>query len=295
MNVIDRRQFLIRSMAATAGAIAVGSRRLPAAEQRPGGHMAFGLVTYQWGADWDLPTLIANCTKTQVLGVELRTTHAHGVEPKLNAQQRREVKQRFADSPVALVGLGSAEDYHRPESGAVEKAIERTREFVKLSHDCGGTGVKVRPNDLPKSVPPEKTIEQIGKALNIVGAFAADYGQEIRLEVHGGAARLSVIKQIMDIATHPNVGVCWNSNAADLEAPGLAHNFNLVRDRFGSTVHVRTFTSRDYPWQDLIDLLVKTDYRGWVLLEAGTKVEDRVQALVEQKAMFDEMLAKARA
>ena len=289
-----RRGFLKQSLGLGAAALAARSWTALAADHKPGSDMAFGMVTYQWGADWDLPTLIANCTKTKVLGVELRTTHAHGVEPKLNADQRREVKQRFADSPVTLVGLGSAEDFHRPEPGAVEKAIENTKAFIQLSHDVGGTGVKVRPNDLPKGVPPEKTIEQIGKALNVVGEFGADYGQQIRLEVHGGCARLPIIKQIMDIATCPNVGVCWNSNASDLQAPGLESNFNLVKARFGATVHVRTFTSPDYPWQDLISLLVKTDYSGWVLLEAGTKVDDRVKALAEQKAMFDAMLAKAR-
>ena len=36
------------------------------------------------------------------------------------------------------------------------------------------------------------------------------------------------------------------------------------------------------------------DYSGWILLEAGTKVDDRVKALAEQKAMFDAMLAKAQ-
>lgn len=296
MSTTSRRGFLKQSLGLGVGAAALAAGPWPvfAADRKPGSGMRFGLVTYQWGADWDLPTLIANCTKTNVLGVELRTTHAHGVEPSLNDQQRRDVKKRFADSPVTLVGLGSAVDYHRPEPGAVEKAIETTKAFVVLSRDVGGSGVKVRPNDLPKGVPQEKTIEQIGKALNVVGAFAADYGQQIRLEVHGGCSRLPVIKQIMDIATHPNVGVCWNSNAADLQEPGLESNFNLVKARFGATVHVRTFTSRDYPWQDLISLLVKMDYPGWVLLEAGTKVEDRVTALAEQKAMFDAMLAKAQ-
>jgi len=38
--------------------------------------LSFGLVTYMWGADWDVPTLVANCKKAQCLGVELRTTHA---------------------------------------------------------------------------------------------------------------------------------------------------------------------------------------------------------------------------
>ena len=43
--------------------------------------MRFGLVTYLWGKDMDLPTLLDVCEKSGVLGVELRTQHAHGVEP----------------------------------------------------------------------------------------------------------------------------------------------------------------------------------------------------------------------
>ena len=51
-----------------------------------------------------------------------------------------------------------------------------------------------------------------------VGAYAADFGQKIRLEVHGqGTDELPNIKAIMDVATHPNVGVCWNCNATDLQ------------------------------------------------------------------------------
>ena len=193
------------------------ARRPPGPPRAQAADIQFGLVTYQWGHDWDLPTLIRNCTTAKVLGVELRTTHKHGVEPSLNDAERAEVKKRFADSPVKLVGLGSAEDFHNPDQESLQKSIERTKAFVRLTHDVGGSGVKVRPNDLPKTVPAEKTIEQIGKSLNIVGAYAADYGQQIRLEVHGGCARLPIIKQIMDIATHPNVAVCWNSNGQDLE------------------------------------------------------------------------------
>ena len=58
----------------------------------------------------------------------------------------------------------------------------------------------------------EKTIEQIGKALNELGSFGEGWGQQIRLEVHGQCAELPTIKAIMEIADHPNVAVCWNCN-----------------------------------------------------------------------------------
>jgi len=291
-----RRDFLKQSMYFGASLTAVGplGKVLAASPARSDSRMKFGLVTYLWGQDWDLPTLIANCEKTGVLGVELRTEHAHGVESNLSAQQRREVKKRFADSSVTLLGPGTNFAFHHTDASRLRRDIEGAKQYVKLSHDVGGSGVKVKPNDLPRSVPREKTIEQIGKSLNELGRFGADYGQAIRLEVHGACAPLPIIKAIMDVADHPNVGVCWNSNSQDLEGQGLEYNFNLVKDRFGDTVHVRELNIGSYPYQELMNLFVAMDYAGWILLEARTKPEDRVKALAEQRHVFEDMLAKAQ-
>ena len=303
MNKISRRGFLKRSVAVTAGAAAAagivgapGRAAWAIGTGVPGAKMRFGLVTYLWGQDWDLPTLIKNCETTQVLGVELRTTHAHGVEPEIDAAARAEVKQRFADSPVELVGLGSNECYDSPDAGELAQRLERTKAFLQLSHDVGGSGVKVKPNGFHDEVPREKTIEQIGKSLNTLGAFGADLGQQVRLEVHGGGtSELPVIAAIMAVADHPNVGVCWNSNGEDLEGEGLVHNFDLVKNRFGATAHVRELNEGSYPYQELVNLFVGIDYDGWVLLEARGKPEDRVAALKEQREVWEAMVAKAQA
>ncbi|GAF69672.1 unnamed protein product, partial [marine sediment metagenome] len=172
--------------------------------------------------------------------------------------------------------------------------IEGAKQYIRLSSDVGGTGVKVKPNDLPRGVPRKKTIEQIGKALNELGRFGADYGQVIRLEVHGACSPLPIIKAIMDVAEHPNVGVCWNSNPQDLQGEGLRVNFNLVKDRFSDIVHVRELNIGSYPYQELMNLFVAMDYAGWILLEARTKPDDRVMALAEQRQVFKEMVAKAQ-
>jgi len=293
----SRREFLKRSICLGGALLSAGrlSGAFAQTADKRGSSMAFGLVTYLWGADWDLPTLIGSLEKSKVLGVELRTTHAHGVEPSLTPQQRKEVKKRFQDSPATLVGLGSNERFDDPDPERLKAAIEATKAFVKTSHDVGSSGVKVKPNSFHKNVPHEKTIEQIGKSLNVVGAFAADYGQQIRLETHGQCAPPPIIKQIMDIADHRNVAVCWNSNAPDLAGRGLEYNFNLLKDRLGATVHVRTLQTPSYPFQELIGLLVRMDYAGWLLLEAGGKPKDPVKALAEQGELFKKMVAKAQA
>jgi sugar phosphate isomerase/epimerase len=295
MNSFDRRRFLQGSAGVVAtGLLPVSLRRktcLAQAANRNLPKMRFGLVTYQWGADWDLPTLLANCEKAGALGVELRTTHKHGVEPSLDAGQRHEVKGRFADSPVTLVGLGSVEEFHSPDPGKVLAAVETTKAFIKLSHDVGGSGVKVRPNDLPPGVSREQTIEQIGQALYVLGAFGADYGQQIRLEVHGrGTAALPVIAAIMEIANHPNVAVCWNSNAEDLRGEGLAHNFKLVEKRLGATTHVHDLAGDSYPYVEFFALLKAANYEGWILEEASDNPPDRMAALIKEREAFDELV-----
>ena len=241
----------------------------------------------------DFPTLLANCAEAGLGGVELRTTHRHGVEPSLSGRQRAEVKKRFADSPVVWLGIGSNENFDSPDPAKLAKSIEATKAFIKLSHDVGGTGVKVKPNSFHKGVPREKTIEQIGTSLNTLGAYAADLGQQVRLEVHGQCSPLPIIKQIMDIARHPNVAVCWNCNAEDLIGEGLAHNFALVAGRLADTVHVRELDIGNYPYQDLMNLLVAAKYTGWVLLEARTRPKDRVAAMKAQRVVWEKMVDQA--
>ena len=290
-----RRRFLgVCAAAATTWRYgSMGTEPLQAAE-RPGDNMFFGLVTYQWGKDWDLPTLLTNCQKAAVLGVELRTTHAHGVEPSLTAKQRQEVQKRFGDSPVVLAGLGSNERFDNPDPAVVKRAIEATKKFLVLSHDVGSTGVKVKPDRFHPDVPREKTIAQIGKALHTLGDFAGGYGQKVRLEVHGQCAQLPTIKAIMEAADHQNVVLCWNSNAQDLEGEGLEANFKLIQKHLGSTLHVRELQSPDYPYAALIKLLVQAKYAGWVMLEASSQPKDRVAALAAQGRLFRKLVKQVQ-
>jgi sugar phosphate isomerase/epimerase len=210
------------------------------------------------------------------------------VEPTLNAAERTEIKKRFADSPVKLVGYGSNCEYHSDKPEEVKKNIELTKKYIQLMHDCGGTGVKVKPNGFSKGLTREQTIEQIGKSLNEVAAFGEGYGQQIRVEVHGkDTSELPVIRDIFKVATHANVAVCWNSNAADLAGAGLEANFNMVKDRFGATVHVHELDDQSYPYAQLFKLLSKMDYEGWILLEAGTNPVDKAAAMKQQREIFE--------
>ncbi|MFI4874347.1 MAG: sugar phosphate isomerase/epimerase family protein [Blastopirellula sp. JB062] len=291
MKDISRRNFV---KASALGALAWGVGGTTPAFAKEKQAARYGLVTYQWAKDWQLDDLIKNCETADVLGVELRTTHAHGVERSLNEQQRKEVAKRFADSAVTLVGIGSNERYDDPNPDVLKQAIADTKDFLRLSHDVGSSGVKVKPDSFHKGVSKEQTIEQIGRSLNELGKFADGLGQQVRLEVHGSCAHLPTIRKILDVADHPSVAICWNCNGKDLEGKGLEYNFNLVKDRLGATTHIHDLIHSTYPHQQFFDLMAAANYSGWLMLEEGKQPKkDAVAALAEQKKAFLKMWAKA--
>jgi hydroxypyruvate isomerase len=290
---LSRRIFIQRSVMAGIGLSLTDPLSAIAMAKKSG--MKLGLVTYQWAKDWDLPTLIATCEKTGYLGVELRVGHAHGVETKLSASERAEVKKRFADSPVTCLGYGSNFEYHSPDQANLRKNIEQTKEYLQLCKDIGASGIKVKPNDLPKEVSREKTIAQIAASLNEVGKFAKDLGQLVRVEVHGNLTQeIPNIRAIFEQVTEKNVKMCWNCNDQDLLPPGLEPNFNSVKKWFGDTVHVRELNVGEYPYQQLMNLFTGINYDGWILLEARTEPTDKIAAMLEQKELFNQMIAKAK-
>jgi hypothetical protein len=160
-----------------------------------------------------------------------------------------------------------------------------------LCSDIGATGIKVKPNAMPEEVPREITIAQIAASLNEVGQYASDMGQLVRVEVHGRETqKLPVMKAIFEQVTEKSVKICWNSNDQDLLYPGLEANFHSVKKWFGDTVHVRELDVGDYPYQQLMDLFVEINYKGWILLEARTSPVDRIAAMKEQLEVFNGMI-----
>ena len=247
--------------------------------------MRLGTVTYNLAKDWDIATIIKNCETSNFEGVELRTTHAHGVEVNLTKPQREEVKKRFRDSKVQLMGLGSAFDYHTPDQAKLRKDIEATKEYIVLAHDVGASGVKVRPYGLPKEIPVEKTLDQIGRSLRELGEFGQSLGVEIRLEVHGtGTSLVPNIRKILDAGAHKNVGITWNSNQSDLEGKGFDANFDLVKDKI-FCIHMRDLFLEEYPFRRLLTRLNEIGFSGFCLAEVPEST-DPVRVMKYLRALW---------
>lgn len=282
---MQRRAFLgtlAAVPALTDGGIASGHTAM--AQPRPG--LKLGAVTYNIAKDWDIPTIIRNLSAAEFEAVELRTTHRHGVEIGLSAAARADVRRQFEASPVKIGGLGTTCEFQSPDAATVRKNIDETKAWIQLAHDVGSPGVKVRPNGVPRTVPEERTLEQIGRSLAECAAFARDHGVVVHLEVHGeDSARLPRIRRIFDHAGNPpGLKVCWNSNQTDLDDGGFAPAFDLVKAQIGQ-VHMRDLYLDEYPWRTLLTSLVRLDFQGYCFAEIPES-SDPIRVLHYFRALF---------
>ncbi|MDP6635383.1 MAG: TIM barrel protein [Phycisphaerae bacterium] len=290
----SRRQFIAGTLAA-AGACTLGlaAEKTPAIK-KPSPKIRLGLATYTWGKDWDIAALIKNLPKAGIYGVELRTSFgwAHGVETTLTTKQRAEVKKRFADSPVKLVALACSERMDWPDPKRLKRAIESAKAHIKLSHDVGSSSLRIFPNTFHKNVPREKTIAQIARAGDEVGVYAAKLGQQVDLEAHGPAGALPTMAAIMKCVKQPNVRVRLNSDSRDVKGKGFDANFKMVANHLASTIHIHNLKS-DFPYQRQCELLVAAGWSGWVLMENSNKVPDRIEAMIEQRKIWEKLMVNA--
>ncbi len=234
--------------------------------------MHLGAVTYNILKDWDLETSIRNLEAAGFEAVELRTGHKHGVEPSLAPDERRRVRRRFETSKVRLLSFGTTCEFHSPDPDERLRQVQTGKDFVVLAHDTGALGIKVRPNALPKEVPPETTIRNIAASFRELAEFGAGYGVEIWMEVHGReTSRPEICAAIMRETKHANAGICWNSNAEDVVNGSVKPSFDLLRPWIRN-VHINELAN-DYPWRELFALLRQSGYDRYTLCEAQESKE----------------------
>lgn len=284
----NRRKFLqttaLGSLGIVAGQSVQGSSPSRSEKKVNPPFLKIGLMTYNLAKEWDTDTIIKNCTETGYLHAELRTTHKHGVEVSLSKKERLNVKKRFEDSDLEAISLASAFKYHSPNPKELKKNIEGTKEYLQLAADVGALGIRVFPNEFPKDVSREKTIEQIGKALAEVGEFGYNLGVDVRVCAHGrGTAEIPVVKSIFDASGSNHVYMNWNCNPTDDDGAGLEANFNTIKDRIKG-IHLHEMYS-EYPYRKFFSLLRESGYKGYCNAEIAAS-SDPIRVMKYYKALF---------
>jgi len=234
-------------------------------------------MTYQLGMKWDIDTIIKNCTETKFEHVELRTTHAHGVEVTLSAAERAAVKKRFVDAGIAI-SLASGFRYNSPDPAVLRKNIDGTKEYTLLARDVGAIGVRV----FGDNAKDDKMMKQIGDALAEVGEFGHNNGVDIRVCDDGPT--VAMVKRNIEASKSPYVYLNWNCPMSDMEGDGFEANFNSVKNLIRN-VHLRDLYN-EYPWRLFFSLLSKSGYKGYLDAEIPASDEDPIRFMKYYRALF---------
>jgi sugar phosphate isomerase/epimerase len=297
----SRRNFINTAAVSAAAVVLPGFKEIPEQQKEQSAFvlnknpLKLGLMTYLVGQKWDIDTIIKNLKETQYEHVQLRTTHAHGVEVTLTSAQRVDVKKKFMDAGIAI-SLASAFQYHSTDPAELRKNIEGTKQYLQLAADVGALGIRVFPNAVPKEGDStrEKILEQIGKSVSECATFGNNLGVQVRVEEHGqGTANIPVIKKILDYADNPHVYMIWNNSNSDYTGEGLPKGyegmsfeaqFNLVKGRIGN-VHLRELFT-DYPWRKLFSLLSQSGYKGYCDIELSDESCEPVRMMKNYRVGF---------
>ncbi len=154
MSDFSRRDFLSSAAAATgAGLVAaeLANAQQPAQPAQPAHPLRYrlGIVTYNIAAQWDLTALLRICRAVGLSPVELRTTHRHGVEPTLTADQRREVRRRFADANVEIWGCGTVCEFHSTDAAVLRSMSRRAGGSSSSSPTSAAKASRCAPTPCP--------------------------------------------------------------------------------------------------------------------------------------------------
>jgi sugar phosphate isomerase/epimerase len=279
----SRRNFL-QTAAVSASAVMLPTYALAESKPKQGtvitlnkNPLKLGLMTYRVAMKWDLDTIIKNLKETKFEHVELRTTHAHGVEVTLSAAERAAVKKKFVDAGIA-VSLASGFRYNSPDPAVLRKNIDGTKEYTLLAKDIGALGIRV----FGDNAPDEKVLNQIGEALAEVGEFGYKNGVQIRVCDDGPP--LSMIKKNILASKSSHVYVNWNCPMSDMEGDGFEANFNSVKNIIGN-VHLRDLYN-EYPWRLFFTLLSKSGYKGYLDAEIPAVDGDPIRFLKYYRSLF---------
>lgn len=266
---MNRRSF-VRS--AIAGGAGLPLKALGAAAPGAGPGFHLGAVTYNTLKDFDVETIIRVLEGAGFEAVELRTSHKHGVEPSIGPEDRARVRRLFEKSKVRLVSYGTTCRFQSPDAAERRKQLDTAKQFVDLAHDTGAIGIKIQPMEFPAEVPVATTIENFGASLRELGDYGSSRGVEIWVEVHGRASDPAVAAAIVKAAAHKSVGVCWNSNPADIVNGSVKPSFDLLKPWIKS-VHINELANDRYPWRELFGLLRGAGYNRYTFAEVQESKE----------------------
>jgi sugar phosphate isomerase/epimerase len=233
--------------------------------------------------DWSFETILNFAVEHGYDGIEIR-----GIQRQLDLakcaefsskENLLETRKKVKKKKLKIVALGCSAAMHHADAAERKKNLDEAKTFIQLAQQLNCPYIRVFPNNFPKEQERNETIDLIAKGLLELGNYTKDTGVTVLMETHGDVVQSADIEKIMQLATHPNVGLVWDVvNMWSVTKEPLAQVYAKLKKYIHHT-HIKDLKivdgkeqyallgKGDTPIFEAIDILAKDGYKGYYSFE----------------------------
>jgi len=233
--------------------------------------------------DWTFEQIIDFAASNHFNGIEIR-----GIQRELDLTKCREfstpenilsTSKLMKEKGLYFSDLGSSAAMHHQDTKERKKNLDEAKRFIDLAQKIDCPNIRVFPNNLPKDVERNATIDLIIQGLSELGEYAKGSNVKVLLESHGELVYVADLQKIMEAANSPNVGMVWdivNMWSVTKEPPATVYS---SLKKYIYHTHIKdlkvingkeqyTFLGEgETPIFEAIDLLYNSGYNGYYSFE----------------------------
>lgn len=191
--------------------------------------------------DWTLNEVLTGAIKYGYDSVEPRVEaeQKHGIELETTKKARKEIKASFEDTGVACCCLATSRSFATADETARRESIELTKRYVDLAADIGCANLRIFGGQTPEGQEFSDVKKYVAEAVRECAQHAGDAGVYLCFETHDSYCHSADALEVIRLAEHPNVAICWDVMHPYRVGETMAESFENVK------AHVRHCHAHD--------------------------------------------------
>ncbi len=258
---------------------------------------------------WSLDQVTSAARDLGYEGVELRLLDGEVIPPDLAPDERRRVKDAFAQAGVPICCLDTSARFTSPDVSARRQQEDDVRRYLELANEWEAPYVRVFGGHLAAGTSEEEGVTYLAESLSRLGPDAERAGVTIALETHDAFSAGRLVAEVMGRVPSRGVAALWDTHHPYRMGETVAETWDYVGQRM---VHAHVKDARRTPdggWQlvllgqgevpvkEALSAWAAHGYDGFVCVEWEKKwhpeIEEPEVAFPQHLAVLREYLASA--
>ena len=130
--------------------------------------------------------------------------------PEFAPERRKETVKRLSTAGLAPMMMLTSVKFALSEAAERQKNLEDAKANINLAAAMGSPSIRVFGGKIPEGVKKEAAYGWVAENLRVLGDYGAKKKIHTLLEVHDDFTDTYVVRDVMERADHPFVGVLWD-------------------------------------------------------------------------------------